>query len=216
MKGLKNFGNTCFINSIIQILSAIPQLVRVLTFTPRTTALGFLYQSFHQLILDLHDPNVQNIDANPFVKNFYKKVCSGYDSEGKAFWLTFKPFQQQDASEFLTKLLNLFSSVPNIQIIFASTLESKLTCSNVGCIGCSVRYDSIHGLELALGGVHSVQQALHKYFAHEVLSDNNRWRCHNCGQSVRATKSMRLSTVAETLVFYPQTFTYLNTPIPYP
>jgi ubiquitin C-terminal hydrolase len=51
-----------------------------------------------------------------------------------------------------------------------------------------------------LGRVNSVEQALQKYFTDEVLSHDERWRCSACGKMVTATKSLRLSTVSETLI----------------
>jgi hypothetical protein len=128
-------------NSILQALAATPLLLAVLTYTPVTSALGSLYETFHQLILDLHDPNIRYIDAHPFVINFYEKVSSGVDSERNPIWSQFQPSYQQDASEFLTKLMHLLSHIPDINIIFTSSLESKLTCSANSCIGYSVRND---------------------------------------------------------------------------
>lgn len=89
MTGLKNVGNTCFINSILQCLGNLPELHKWMDENNSTDILVHEYNEIRKLLLQGH----AGVSPGRFVHTVYTK-------------LPFKPRQQADAHEFLLYLLN--------------------------------------------------------------------------------------------------------------
>ena len=104
MSGLHNFGSTCYVNSIIQVLRYTkPVVADLIDETPSDKTM--------QLFLDLL---YQGADALPFVQRLKD--------------IGFHPRRQHDAHEFMITVLDkLYESVPT-KNPFEGTCETTLTC----------------------------------------------------------------------------------------
>ena len=107
--GLQNFGNTCFLNSIVQVLRYVkPVVERLLEIHSENTAV----QSFIDLLYQGSTP-----------RKFVKHLGS----------LGFDPLYQHDAHEFLLTMLDKVYEDPackDLKNPFEGHFQSTLTCKN--------------------------------------------------------------------------------------
>tara|TARA_Y100001958_G_C21244787_1_gene574116 strand:- start:661 stop:1419 length:759 start_codon:yes stop_codon:yes gene_type:complete len=104
MSGLHNFGSTCYVNSIVQVLRYTkPVVADLINETPSNETM--------KLFLDLL---YQDANALPFIQRLKD--------------IGFHPHMQHDAHEFMITVLDkLYESVPN-KNPFEGTFETTLTC----------------------------------------------------------------------------------------
>lgn len=161
--GLKNLGNTCYINSVIQLISRVTPFAR-LYLQRKDTDLG-------QLLIALLGPRyhrqrnwVLQYLGDEYVEAFLKEHPSVYISP-KRFrkratenHKEFKKSQQQDADEFLRYLLeSLVDSKALEPIIF--NVETQIQRLDNGAVRRSKEEDRVLSLQVPRPSSHSSESA---------------------------------------------------------
>ncbi|QSL67154.1 hypothetical protein MERGE_001543 [Pneumocystis wakefieldiae] len=213
--GLINVGNTCYLNSVLQILSHVPPFV--------------------QYLLAGHHSSQCQMSACVFCK-MEEHVAQCYPSDGnrpaRAFkplhivgalkWISkrFQPYQQEDAHEFLRCLLgemqrsciypykNLdFASQETTVIykIFGGYLRQQVKC--LKCNDISNTYPVYLDLSLDLMGA-SIEEALDMYVREETLTQSNRYKCEKCKILVDFQKKSTIYTLPPILTLHLKRFSF--------
>ncbi|KAM1508097.1 hypothetical protein ACFX10_017456 [Malus domestica] len=195
--GLRNMGNTCYLNSVLQCL----------TYTEPLAA--YLQSGKHR--------NSCHIAGFCALCAIQKHVSLALQSTGRilvpkdlvinlrCISRTFTKSRQEDAHEYMVNLLEsmhkccLPSGVPSespsayekslVHKIFGGRLRSQVKC--LQCSYCSNKFDPFLDLSLEIFNADSVQKALAKFTASEQLDGGERqYQCQRCNQKVRALKQM--------------------------
>ena len=122
--GLVNVGNSCYMNSVLQIFLNIPQIKNIfidekngvevgdiqkinpefLNFIENKTKKNYLLNSFLSLLVEKWLGSKKTL--NP---QLFKEICGSYNE-------TFKEYEQQDAYDFYTFLLDILHEETNIKL----------------------------------------------------------------------------------------------------
>ncbi|KAJ3696142.1 hypothetical protein LUZ60_001519 [Juncus effusus] len=225
-RGLKNLGNTCYLNSVLQCLAHTPPFAQFClashhsslckaVFTNREKECAFCIME-RQIARLLSSP--QNGTIIPAVESPTKVLkCLSLFAEH------FKWGRQEDAHEFLryvidtchvssVKLAKARSSpsAPHnglvekngvgtvMRDIFGGAVLSQVKC--MSCKGESNKTDEIMDLSLDLCQSGSVKDALARFFKPEVLDGSNKYSCERCKKLSVARKQMFVSRAPNVLV----------------
>ena len=82
--------------------------------------------------------------------------------------------------------------------IFGGKIRSQLKCTQ--CDYESNTYDPFLDLSLEISRAHSVQRALQRFTAGEVLDGQNSYKCPKQNKMVKAIKRMSIETAPNTLI----------------
>lgn len=219
--GFGNSGNTCYLNSVLQcILATGPLLAYIhakhvnpnncMVTTGRVTLPGMNKARFCGLcglsrLLNEHIRCAQNSSGfpNPFVCG--QTVPSYFVSNVRAVCPSLRPYQQEDAHEFLLgmlsrmedsamaglgKLSRKISETNVVRRIFGGIMRSEVTCHT--CQKVSARDEQWFNLSMDITCARSLQQGLFNYIRSEELSGSNAYKCENCR---RLRPAMRRCTV---------------------
>ena len=108
----------------------------------------------------------------------------------------FRPGRQEDAHEFLRRLLESCSphKIPGplgvFDQIFSGKLRSRIQCAQ--CHNTSDTFDLFMDICLEVAGCNTLTDCLSKFTAIEVLEGANSYKCKSCDKKVRATKQLQL------------------------
>lgn len=124
MSGLRNIGNTCFVNAVIQCLNSIPEL---------TTWLD-AYDKDNLLVKEYRDlRNLMKEDGCVIANRFIYVVFNNSP---------FKPYDQHDASEFLLYMLDNFQcplfTGKQISILGNTKMDEFFLCIDVPLVGSTL------------------------------------------------------------------------------
>jgi ubiquitin C-terminal hydrolase len=124
---------------------------------------------------------------------------------------TLRPYQQEDAHEFLRSLLsNLTLDGHNKQLssLFDGLLESVVTCQT--CYRTSVTRDRYMDLSLDIQSkdISSLYQALDYFTKTELIDEDNQVYCARCKTKRIVSKGMRLATAPSVLVCQLKRFSF--------
>lgn len=146
-------------------------------------------------------PRAHTIDPGAVTRN-PQRLCK-----------TMRPYQQEDAHEFLRALLStLVMNGQNRQLssLFDGLLESAVSCTT--CHHSSLTRDRYMDLSLDISHNHvtDLPSALREFTKTEVLDGDNMVTCNgDCnGQKRTATKGLRLATAPSILVCHFKRFAY--------
>eukprot|EP00210_Caulerpa_lentillifera_P001932 g1857.t1 len=221
--GLRNVGNSCYQNSVIQLLNAIPELVKCLLNTSRSTT-GKLAPEMIQMFKEFWSTMEGEEILNP--KRFRSRL---FHIDKK--WMG---NMQEDAHEFLTQIISTLQEDYNRNIrkpkyiemkdqndvklqammewkynkqwndseiddIFSFQLHNEVTCPECGRI--SHRFEYLTSLEVPLPEQpSSIEDCLVEFMKAERLDRENEWYCSKCKYHVQATKQLRISRLPKVLI----------------
>ncbi|XP_030552135.2 ubiquitin carboxyl-terminal hydrolase 25 [Rhodamnia argentea] len=217
--GLRNLGNSCYLNSVLQCLTYTPPLA------------NFCLRNLHSSLCDSSADVGKKRDC-PFCileKRIARSLRADHPQDAPAkiqsclrlYAEHFRCGLQEDAHEFLRYVIDAChntclrlkklllqqqhngTEAPNcgdtiVKEIFGGALQSQVKC--LSCGAESNKVDDIMDISLDVLQSSSIHEALHKFFQPEVLDGNNKYKCENCKKLVVARKQMSVFQAPNVLV----------------
>ena len=206
-KGIKNAGNTCYLNSILQCLSCISPLAnhsigekhRKLC-KKSNSGLFCSFCCLEQHIKRSHD-NTRGVIFPAGLVNNIRHISK-----------SLRPGRQEDAHEFLRRLMESCSSVCKdipengkfLSSVFTGRFRSRISCTN--CNRNSDTFDPFMDISLELSACNTLQDCLKKFTSVEVLQGANAYKCKGCDKKVTAKKQFSLDQLPAVLTFQMKRF----------
>ncbi|KAG6793804.1 hypothetical protein POTOM_003027 [Populus tomentosa] len=212
--GLKNLGNSCYLNSVLQCLTYTPPLANFCLRFQHTSLCNSLASGDRKRdcpFCILEKQIVRSLSSD-LAHDVPEKIQSCL----KIFAEHFRCGRQEDAHEFLRYVIDAchntclrlkklsWKGIENggdgsvVKKIFGGALQSQVKCL---CCNCeSNKVDEIMDISLDVLNSNSVRDAMQKFFQPEVLDGNNKYKCENCKKLVAARKQMSVLQAPNVLV----------------
>lgn len=211
--GFENFGNTCYINSVLQALYFCKEFrKRVAEYDGkgRETVLSCLSDLFRSI----EDGRKRTGSVAP--KKFVQKI--------KAENELFRGYQHQDAHEFLSYLLNDVSETlakeeggndtsPDSHKTFVDTIFKGTLVTETKCLWCenvTTRKEPFYDLSLEIEDNSSLSACLGQFSSEETLQGEEKYFCDRCGRKQEAVKRMRIADPPRVLCCHFKRFKYVE------
>ncbi|XP_075509893.1 LOW QUALITY PROTEIN: uncharacterized protein LOC142546197 [Primulina tabacum] len=211
--GLRNLGNTCFLNSVLQCLTYTEPLAAYLQsgkhqYSCRTA--GFCALCAIQKHVSRALQSIGRIlEPKDLVSNL------------RCISRKFRNARQEDAHEYMVNLLEsmhkccLPSGVPSeshsayekslVHKIFGGRLRSQVKC--IQCSFCSNKFDPFLDLSLEIAKADSLHKALARFTAKEFLDGGaSQYQCQECKHKVKALKQLTIHKAPYVLTIHLKRF----------
>ncbi|CAK9800977.1 Ubiquitin carboxyl-terminal hydrolase 3 [Anthophora plagiata] len=250
--GLRNLGNTCFMNVVLQSFNNISHFCEYLTQMPCLEGIPFDEPPTHRGRI-VTPGRAKEFMSDALLAEELRKVLLGLNlggSNGQAIspeclflviWKVvprFRGYQQQDAHEFLTYMLDrlhteLLQLLPRlgheplglrgkqsiVTAVFGGTLLSVVHCMN--CRTDSKTHEPFQDLSLDIPDrlqrrtkeqeeVCSLTYSLTRFFKVEELADSELYFCDNCMGKQRSTKRFWIHRLPNVLCLHIKRFRWCN------
>jgi ubiquitin C-terminal hydrolase len=215
--GLRNLGNSCYINSVMQCLAYTPPLYNyVATQEHINQCRGQHFCplcAMCRLIAEMHRSTGRPVAPQQFLANL-KRIAP-----------TMRPGHQEDSHEWLRYLVDSMQSVlekeacggPDKKLpprvaettwlhqMFGGYILNQLTCRVCG--HSSTRSDPFMDLSLEILGCATVPDCLRQFTRVEDMQGSNAWKCDKCDKKQPATKQMKILRSPHVLTLQLKRFT---------
>ena len=189
--GLRNMGNSCYLNAVVQCLAVIGRKMSYRGGNPVLAELSALVNRLWEQ------------KGGVITPSRLKRAVGKADS-------LFNNSQPQDAHEVLACLL---SSVENTYL--GQRISGK-SCSTVQCGNCSYVSQTEQpfkwiSVPFGTDGMSEVvPDMLDRYHTEEMISADDGWRCGGCGMMSAAVKRLEIRDLPDVLILHLKRFDYAD------
>jgi ubiquitin C-terminal hydrolase len=200
MCGLKNIGNNCYANSVIQALSLSDHFVENLQAIHfQDKSLGHL----KNLISTIRNSESDAEDPGEFLNAVFDSPASLFEKN-----------VQSDAAEFLKAIFFSLKNelfVHGMRHCFEGTLRTRVKC--LSCNRVSISECDFNGLDLGFqekARFVELQSMLNSYFQETRLQGSEQYNCLNCSALRDAQLIYSISSYPELLILSMKRFLYID------
>lgn len=191
--GLINIGNTCFINSVLQVLFHCDDFINIFSNKIFNDDNLIKYQ---QTISNYFDEKITSLGPLILYKR-YQEINTSY-----------KGFSQEDAQEYLIFIIddiielfkknNLKSEEDDIRNLFEIQLQTYLVCIQCGN-SSNINYKE-NLLILEKNDNSNIQNSIQNLIKVETLKNDDMWFCEKCKEKVPSLKKMLINKTSKYLI----------------
>lgn len=211
--GLRNLGNTCYLNSVLQCLTYTPPLAQFCLSKQHSSTCKTLKECAF-CILERQISRSLTLEASVVDSPIKIQKCIAQLAEN------FRLGRQEDAHEFLRYVIDAchntcsrstkkITGSPScnggsigptsaMNEIFGGALLSQVKC--LSCKGESNKTDEILDISLDIFQTNSLKDAFGRFFQPEILDGNNKYDCSKCKKLSVAKKQMFVFRAPNVLV----------------
>jgi ubiquitin C-terminal hydrolase len=210
--GLNNLGNTCFFNSVLQLLCQATILNKLIL--SNSNIKGKFIDIYSQFLLN-YTTSSKVLSPNKIIEHVSKVLKRDN-------------YQQEDAEQYLNYIIdtliselndldkNLYVSGKNITLtdlinnLFTIQINKIIVCPNCNTKSVSTDNNNILYLSINNSG-NCLNDLIDSYLSTEVLDDKNKWKCDKCKNLVNAKIYREIKKLPKYLIVVLKRYTNNNT-----
>ncbi|CAM9572962.1 unnamed protein product [Bubo scandiacus] len=202
--GLRNLGNTCFLNATVQCLTYTPPLANYLLSREHGRSChqeGFcmmcIMQNHTIQAFGSSGNTVKPVSFIQNLKNIAQHICFGRQEDAHEFLRYSIDAMQKACLSRCAKLDRQTQATTLVHQIFGGSLRSRVKC--VECEAASDTYEPYLDMALEIGQSSNIKQALEQFVKVELLAGDNAYSCAQCKQKVLACKRFTIHRASNVL-----------------